>query len=97
MTQNKSKKDELIIRGIINLFQKGAKEEALIESERLIEKGCKFPFLFNLNGIINIELNNWDRAKISLNKAINLDQKYVEAYSNLGIVKFIFCYKIIKH
>ena len=74
------------ISEIINLFQSGSTEEALIKSENLIKKEKEVPFLLNLNGIININLNNWDKAKISLKKAINLDQNYVEAYNNLGIV-----------
>ena len=86
MSQEQSKNAELYIKEIINLFQNGLVKEALTKSENLIKKEQDLPFLLNLNGIININLNNWDKAKISLNKAISLNQGYVEAYNNLGIV-----------
>ena len=86
MSQEQSKNAELYIKEIINLFQNGLVKEALTKSENLIKKEQDSPFLLNLNGIININLNNWDKAKISLNKAISLNQGYVEAYNNLGIV-----------
>ena len=86
MSQEQSKNTELYIKEIINLFQNGLVKEALTKSENLIKKEQDLPFLLNLNGIININLNNWDKAKISLNKAISLNHGYVEAYNNLGIV-----------
>ena len=86
MTQDQSKNTESDIKEIIHLFQNGLIREALVKSEKLIKKEQEIPFLLNLNGIININLNNWDKAKISLNKAVSLNQQYVEAYNNLGIV-----------
>ena len=86
MSQGKLENIQSIIKAIIHLFQSGSTEEALIKSENLIKKEKEVPFLLNLNGIININLSNWDKAKISLKKAIDLDQNYVEAYNNLGIV-----------
>jgi len=87
MSQEQSKNVELDIKEIINLFQNGLVKEALTKSENLIKKEEDLPFLLNLNGIININLNNWDKAQISLNKAISLNKGYVEAYNNLGIVQ----------
>ena len=86
MSQEQSKNVELDIKEIINLFQNGLVKEALTKSENLIKKEEDLPFLLNLNGIININLNNWGKAQISLNKAISLNKGYVEAYNNLGIV-----------
>tara|TARA_B110000037_G_scaffold153119_1_gene172671 strand:- start:650 stop:1975 length:1326 start_codon:yes stop_codon:yes gene_type:complete len=86
MAQSKLENIKSFISEIIHLFQSGSAEEALLKSENLIKKEKEVPFLLNLNGIININLNNWDKAKISLKKAIDLDQNYVEAYNNLGIV-----------
>ena len=86
MSQEQSKNLELDIKEIINLFQNGLVKEALTKSENLIKKEENLPFLLNLNGIININLNNWGKAQISLNKAISLNKGYVEAYNNLGIV-----------
>ena len=86
MAQSKLENIKSFIIEIIHLFQSGSTEEALIKSENLIKKEKEVPFLLNLNGIININLSNWDKAKISLKKAIDLDKNYVEAYNNLGIV-----------
>ena len=86
MAQSKLENIKSFISEIIHLFQSGSTEEALIKSENLIKKEKEVPFLLNLNGIININLSNWDKAKISLKKAIDLDKNYVEAYNNLGIV-----------
>ena len=86
MAQSKLENIKSFISEIIHLFQSGSTAEALIKSENLIKKEKEVPFLLNLNGIININLSNWDKAKISLKKAIDLDKNYVEAYNNLGIV-----------
>ena len=86
MAQSKLENIKSFISEIIHLFESGSTEEALIKSENLIKKEKEVPFLLNLNGIININLSNWDKAKISLKKAIDLDQNYVEAYNNIGIV-----------
>ena len=86
MVQSKLENIKSFISEIIHLFQSGSPEEALAKSENLIKKEKEVPFLLNLNGIININLSNWGKAKISLKKAIDLDQNYVEAYNNLGIV-----------
>ncbi|MDB3924077.1 tetratricopeptide repeat protein [Candidatus Pelagibacter sp.] len=86
MVQSKLENIKSFISEIIHLFQSGSVEEALKKSENLIKKEKEVPYLFNLNGIININLSNWEKAKISLQKAIDLDQNYVGAYNNLGIV-----------
>ena len=43
------------------------------------------PILFNLNGLINLRLKNWENSVQVFQKAIDCDDKFVEAYNNIGI------------
>ena len=70
---------------IINLFKKKDFQEALYLSDKLIEKKKNIPFLLNLNGLINLNLENWQSAASVFQKAIDFDDKYVEAYNNIGV------------
>ena len=70
---------------IINLFKKKDFQEALYLSDKLIEKKKNIPFLLNLNGLINLNLKNWQNAASVFQKAIDFDDKYVEAYNNIGV------------
>ena len=70
---------------IINLFKKKDFQEALYLSDKLIEKKKNIPFLLNLNGLINLNLENWQNAASVFQKAIDFDDKYVEAYNNIGV------------
>ena len=70
---------------IITLFKKKDFQEALYLSDKLIEKKKNIPFLLNLNGLINLNLENWQNAASVFQKAIDFDDKYVEAYNNIGV------------
>ena len=70
---------------IITLFKKKDFQEALYLSDKLIEKKKNIPFLLNLNGLINLNLKNWQNAASVFQKAIDFDDKYVEAYNNIGV------------
>ena len=70
---------------IITLFKKKNFQEALYLSDKLIEKKKNIPFLLNLNGLINLNLENWQNAASVFQKAIDFDDKYVEAYNNIGV------------
>ena len=70
---------------IITLFKKKNFQEALYLSDKLIEKKKNIPFLLNLNGLINLNLENWQSAASVFQKAIDFDDKYVEAYNNIGV------------
>ena len=85
MTQSILNNFEQKIKEIIKLYQNNYISKALLKSEELLKKEKKSHFLFNLNGMINISLKNWEKAITSLNQAINLNDKYLEAYNNLGV------------
>ena len=70
---------------IINLYKQKNFREALILSNKAIEKGKNIPFLLNLNGLINLSLEKWHNAIFSFKKALDTDDKFVEAYNNIGV------------
>ena len=39
----------------------------------------------NIHGIINLSLENWQNALLSFKKTLKKDDKFIEAYNNLGV------------
>ena len=70
---------------IINLYKQKNFREALILSNKVIEKNKNIPFLLNLNGLINLSLEKWQNAIFAFKKALDTDDKFVEAYNNIGV------------
>jgi tetratricopeptide (TPR) repeat protein len=70
---------------IINLYKQKNFREALILSNKVIEKDKNIPFLLNLNGLINLSLEKWQNAIFAFKKALDIDDKFVEAYNNIGV------------
>jgi tetratricopeptide (TPR) repeat protein len=73
------------IDNIINLYRQKNFDEALILSNKIIEKEGNIPFLLNLNGLINLSLEKWQNAISAFEKALDSDDKFVEAYNNIGV------------
>ncbi|MDC0233529.1 tetratricopeptide repeat protein [Candidatus Pelagibacter sp.] len=69
----------------ISLFKQKKFNEALILSNKLIEKEKNIPFLLNLNGLIKLSLEEWTNAVLVFQKALECDVNYVEAYNNMGV------------
>ena len=70
---------------IINLYKQKNFRDALILSNKVIEKDKNIPFLLNLNGLINLSLEKWHNAIFAFKKALDADDKFVEAYNNIGV------------
>ena len=70
---------------IINLYKQKNFREALILSNKVIEKNKNIPFLLNLNGLINLSLEKWQNAIFAFKNALDTDDKFVEAYNNIGV------------
>ena len=70
---------------IINLYKQKNFRDALILSNKVIEKDKNIPFLLNLNGLINLSLEKWQNAIFAFKKALDTDDKFVEAYNNIGV------------
>ena len=77
--------DKSEIDKIVHLYKQKKFDDALILSNKLLKKEKNIPFLFNLNGLINLSLENWENSVQVFQQAIDCDDKFVEAYNNLGI------------
>ena len=77
--------DKSEIDEIIHLYKQKKFDDALILSNKLLKKEKNVPFLFNLNGLINLSLENWENSVQVFQQAIDCDNKFVEAYNNIGI------------
>ena len=54
------------IEEIVKLYKQKNLQEALNLSNKLITTNNNVPFLFNLNGLINLGLENWKNAFLSI-------------------------------
>ena len=73
------------INKIINIYKKKDFSLALNLCNELIENEKNFPFLFNLNGLIYLNLEKWDNALLAFKKTLEIDNKFIEAHNNLGV------------
>ena len=70
---------------LVLLYKKDLFKEALIEAKSLTKQYPNVSIIFNIYGIINIALGNWNQSVVCFSKAIKLKPDYVEAHYNLGI------------
>ena len=77
--------DKSEIDKIVHLYKQKKFDDALVLSNKLLKKEKNIPFLFNLNGLINLSLENWENSVQVFQQAIDCDDKFVEAYNNIGI------------
>jgi len=69
---------------LIELFRSGKYAETLKICNSLINKFDSEPFLFNLKGMAEIKLNEFQNSVLSFKSAIRINPNYVEAYNNLA-------------
>ena len=70
---------------LIYLYKSKNFNSALDLSNKLIELHGDKSFLLNINGIINLSLENWQNALLAFKKTLKQDNKFIEAYNNLGV------------
>ena len=73
------------VNKLASLYEKNLLQEALIEAKSLANQHPNVPVIYNIYGVINIALGNWNQSAICFSKAIKLKTDYVEAHHNLGI------------
>ena len=73
------------VNKLVSLYEKNLLQEALIEAKSLANQYPNVPVIYNIYGVINIALGNWNQSAICFSKAIKLKTDYVEAHHNLGI------------
>ena len=69
---------------LIKLCNERSFDQALIDYKSLIEESFKDAKLYNLGGIINVNLKNFDEAIECFLKALKINPKYAEANNNMG-------------
>ena len=73
------------INKLISLYEKDLLKEALIEAKSLANQHPNVSVIYNIYGMINNVLGNWEQSVICFSKAIKLNPAYADAHYNLGI------------
>ena len=73
------------INNLVSLYKKNLYKEALIEAKSLAKQYPYISIIYNIYGIINIALSDFDQSLDCFYKALKLEPGYVEAHYNLGI------------
>ena len=74
----------LKISHLVNLCNEKSFDKALIEFKSLITKNIKDPILYNLGGVINVSLKNFEDAIDCFSKSLKINPNYAEANNNMG-------------
>jgi len=69
---------------LIELYNQGKLQEALVQGEALAQQFPNVPLLPNLLGAVNAGLGRLERAVSSFTKALQINPDYAEAHYNLG-------------
>ena len=75
------------VNKLVSLYEKDLLEEALIEAKSLANQHPNVSVIYNIYGMINNVLGNWDQSVICFSKAIKLNLAYADAHYNLGIAQ----------
>ena len=81
--------DDILIKKIEDLYKKKQFEQIKFEISNLEEKDKKNPFIYNLQGIIEIINKNFDQAKSYFQSALKLDQYYIHSLLNLSRISYL--------
>ena len=73
------------VNKLVSLYEKDLLKEALIEAKSLANQYPNVSVIYNIYGMINNVLGNWDQSVICFSKAIKLNPAYADAHYNLGI------------
>ena len=74
----------LEISHLVKLCNEKSFDKALIEFKSLITKNVKDPILYNLGGVINVSLKNFEDAIDCFSKSLKINPNYAEANNNMG-------------
>ena len=70
----------------VKLINNRSYKEALECLKDILNENKNDPKIFNLYGIVQLQLNKMDEAIISFENSIQLDDKFIQGYNNLGNV-----------
>ena len=75
-----------LLQSIINLYTQGQLQQALSESNQMLEQFPNSVVLYNISGVSNAGLMQFDAAIDSYKQALKIKPDYAEAYYNMGNV-----------
>ena len=75
-----------LLQSIINLYTQGQLQQALSESNQMLEQFPNSVILYNISGASNAGLMQFDAAIDSYKQALKIKPDYAEAYNNIGNV-----------
>ena len=73
------------LQSIINLYNQGQMQKALSESSQMLEQFPNSVVLYNISGVSNAGLMQFDAAIDSYKQALKIKPDYAEAYNNMGV------------
>jgi tetratricopeptide (TPR) repeat protein len=71
---------------LINFINQNKFDEAEVFVKNLINNFNTSAFLYNISGIIFSKKNNINYSIDAFKKAIDLDENFIDAYYNLGVI-----------
>ena len=74
-----------LLQSIINLYTQGQLQQALSESNQMLEQFPNSVVLYNISGASNAGLMQFDAAIDSYKQALKIKPDYAEAYNNMGV------------
>jgi len=74
-----------LLQSIINLYTQGQLQQALSESNQMLEQFPNSVVLYNISGASNAGLMQFDAAIESYKQALKIKPDYAEAYYNMGV------------
>ena len=69
---------------LVKLCNEKSFDQALIEFKSLIKENINDPIIYNLGGVINVNLKNFEIAIDCFSKALKINPNYAEANNNMG-------------
>jgi len=69
---------------LIELFNQGSLQEALLKGEALAERFPDEPFIPNLLGGVNFSMGRLEQAVESFTRALRINPEFAEAHNNMG-------------
>jgi len=73
------------LRSVLNLYTHGKLQKALSESSQMLERFPNSVVLYNISGVSNAGLMQFDAAIDCYKKALKIKPNYAEAYYNMGV------------
>ena len=72
------------LQAIVSLFNHGQLQQAISDASQMLERFPNSATLYNIIGVANVRLMQFDAAIKSFNQTLKINPDYAEAYNNMG-------------